>query len=175
MRCVTKHEPYKANYLFFLSSLIDVFQPTNETLWAFSVWHGTDILYEYLNQPFYQYPEQALKAAKLHVLTNLCERSRQLRCLTFHSTDRVFVQSEGSINSFGVAKDMAAKDFYLNPQQRIDVLRELRIHGEYAEHKNHLTDLDGRKLEGVGTLQRIELDCHTSLLLELFKPADTCD
>lgn len=165
-----KHDSPESNFLFFFNSLIDTFKPTDETLWAYGVRNGVEIYYEYLNKPFYQYPEQALKAAKLHVLTNFVERSRGLHCLTFYPTDRVFIQSEAAIASFGLAEDMQAIDFYPNPQDRLDLLQTLKITGKYASIESEVINLDGKTFTGIGVLQLIPLDPHTNLLLEEFKP-----
>lgn len=162
----------EANFLYFRDSLIDIFSPSiNEDQWTFSVRHGIKALYEYLDQSMYKYPEEALRAAKLHVLINFCERSDHLNCLTDYSTDCVLTQSEGAIAMFGNARNASAKDFYPNPQDRVEALRNLQLK-KRAEHKSHLINLDGRELKGVTLLELIELDSASGFVLELFKPDD---
>lgn len=170
MRCIVKnqHSP-KGEFLFFFESLIHTFKPTKEALWGFGVCYGTEVLYEYLNQPFYQHSDQALRAAKLHVLVNFCERSHLIMCLTLHPTDRLFVQSEAAIAQFGHAPDMPLIEFYPNKQVRIDLLRDLRLYGK-AQANMVAHNIDGKSFEGLTTLQRIQLDQDTFLLLEEFKP-----
>lgn len=160
-------------FYYFLDTLVETFNPS-ETLWAFSVRHFDSSLYQYVDGSLYQHPRQALKAAKLHILINFCERSRELNCLTDYSTDCVLVQSERAIALFGNAQNACAKDFYPNPQDRVEVLRELQLNRS-AEQKSHLTNLDGQQLTGVTLFELIELDSDSSFLLELFKPDDVRD
>lgn len=171
----SKHYSPESNFLFFFDSLIDTFKPTKETLWAYSVRNGVEIYYEYLNKPFYQYPEQALKAAKLHALTNFVERSRKLHCLTSYPADKVFIQSEAAIAYFGLAENMQAINFYPNHQDRLDLLQTLKITGKHVGSELEVVNLDGKTFTGIGAVQLIQLEPYTSLLLEEFRPFDVRD
>lgn len=164
----------ESSYLYFLDSLIDIFNPLidDKTLWTFSVRHGVECQYEYIKQRPIHCPKEALIAAKLHALTNFCERSSQTHCITDYVSDRVLVQSESRIGLFGNAENMAAKDFYPSPQDRIEVLRDLCLNGRKTEYKNYLVDLDGRKLKGVSSIELIELDVNSRFLIEVFNPHD---
>lgn len=166
--------PSQSSYFYFLDSLIDIFNPLidDKTLWTFSVKHGIEGQYEYIKQRPLSCPKETLKAAKLHALINFCERSSQTHCITDYASDRVFVQSEGGIALFGNAANMAVKDFYPSAQDRIEVLRDLCLNGRKTEYKNHLVDLDGRKLKGVSSIELIELDASSRFLIEVFSPHD---
>lgn len=173
---VRQKQEFPENFFYFLDSLIDIFNSsTNESLWAFSVRRGTEALYEYVDRSKYQRLEEALGAAKRHVLVNFCERSDQLNCLTDFSTDCILVQSERAIALFGNAKNAIARNFYPNPQDRIEALRDLQIKGGTTEHKSRLTNLGGQKLTGVTSFELIELGSNSRFMLELFKPYDVHD
>lgn len=165
----------ESDFLFFFDSLIDTYKPTDELLWAYSVRNGVDIFYEYLNKPGYRHPDQALKAAKLHALTNFVERSRRIHCLTFYPTDRVFIQSEAAIAAFGLAENMKAINFYPNPQDRLDLLQTLKITGKYASSESEVVNLDGETFTGIGEIHLIPLDAYTSFLLEELRLFDVRD
>ena len=157
----------KDKFLFFYESLIDVFQVTPQS-WAFSVKHGKALLYQYLNQPIYQYPEQALRAAKLHALINFCERSCQLDWLTLYPSERVLTQSEKVIAQFGNTTDLLAIDPYQDKQVRVDFLQEISLNRR-ASSFTRLLGLDGEVFDGIVTAQLIQFDEDTAVLLENFK------
>lgn len=157
----------KDEFLFFYESLIDVFQPTPQS-WTFSVKHGKELLYQYLNQPIYQHPEQALRAAKLHALINFCERSRQLDWLTPYPSERVLTQSEDVIAQFGNTTNFLAIDLYHDQQARVDFLQRVSLNRQ-ASSFARLLSLDGEVFDGIVTTQLIQFDEHTAVLLENFK------
>lgn len=172
MQPIVQQKP-ESNFFYFFDSLCETFNPSeSETLWTFSIQHGIDALYRYVEQSRYLCSKEALKAAKLHILINFCERSTQNRYLADHASDRILAQSESNIALFGVAENMLVETFHLTPQGRIDALRNLQLDGKRTEYKNHLIDLDGRKLCGVSSIELIELDSDFRFLLELFKLSD---
>lgn len=160
-----------ASFLYFFDSFVGLFQSPSEELWGYVVWHGglEEARYKYTNKPFYQHQEQALRSAKLHVLMNMVARSRQLHWLTLYPTDRIFIQSEAAIATFGSAKDTLVKNFFPNPQDRIDLIQHVRGKGK-AEAHLVVQNLDGHAYSGKVVVNHIPLDKETHLLLELFVP-----
>lgn len=167
MRCIQSNEN-KNQFLFFFDSLVDTFKPTDEHLWAFSAYfgRGLDGLGAWASSPIYPNSELALRAAKLHALTSFVERSREIHCLTFHPTDRVFTQAENSTERFGSVLNMNAIDFYPVKQDRLDILRDIRLCGKSDVKSVGFTDLDGNRFEGRNSCRVIQIDPNTALLLE---------
>lgn len=156
-------------FLFFYDSLVDVFQPATSYLWAFSVSHGTEVLYQYLNKPLYQSSEQALIAAKLHALIIFCECSPQLHWLTFHPEDRILTQSEEVIAQFGYTTNLLAIDLYYYKQNRVDFLQKVSLDKLASSSTEKLLGLDGKIFDGVVTTHLIQLAIDTTILLENFE------
>lgn len=159
----------KDKFLFFYDSLIDVFQPETSHLWAFSVRHGTELLYQYFNKPLYQSSEQALRAAKLHALINFCERSHQLHWLTLYPEDRILTQSEEVIAQFGETTNLLAIDLYYYKQARVDFLQRVSLNGLASSSPKKLLGWDGKIFDGVITAHLIRLATDTTILLENFE------
>lgn len=156
---------------FFYDSLINIFKPEDEQLWAFSVYfgRGLDGISSGGCKAIYAEPELALRAAKLHSLKKFVARSRQLHWLTDYPSDRVLIQSGEMTDFFGNTRDFLIIDLYQEKQDRIDFLEKVALEGT-VESPVRMLDLDGRLLDGVLTSQLVKLDADTAVLLEEFKP-----
>lgn len=174
MSCI-ENSNNKVEFSFFFDSLVDFFQPTDESLWAFSVYfgRGLDGISSGGSKAIYTEPGLALRAAKLHALKTFVARSTALRCLTSYPNDCVLIQSGSAIEKFGRATNMEAINFYPNKQDRLDVLRDVRRNGKAEGSLLALADVDANRFEGYGCYELIEIDNSTSLLLEHVTIVDT--
>lgn len=158
----------KIEFLFFFDSLVDFFQPTDETLWAFSVYFGRDMdgISTGASSAIYENPELALRSAKLHALKKFVARSPELHCLTSCPGDSVLIQAGCAVERFGYATNMQAINFYPNKQDRLDMLRDIRLNKKAEGRLLALADTDANRFEGNGRYELIEIDSSTNLLLE---------
>lgn len=163
--------------VFFFDSLVNVFKPTEQDLWAFSIYYNKDIEEVSINScdPKHATSLLALRTGKLRALENHVLRSRDILCLTLYPSDLVLMQSDEAIKRFGKAKDMEAANFYPNKQERLEMIQEAKAQGIVERRSFVLSDIDANRFEGEVSCELIEIDESTRLLLERFKPLDVHD
>jgi hypothetical protein len=180
MYCKRHNHQIRSEYLFFLDSLIEVFQAVDldevNNKFAFDYFYGigNEIPEIYHSQAIYCSVEQALKFAKFHTICSLVDRLEVIAATSSIMTDTVLKQSEEAILFFGNAikpLPTPASHFFSNPCDRLDLIRELKRSdvGFWQETKPLLMKtLDRKEETGIIRASLIPISFDMALTLEVF-------